>query len=256
MKASRKWCIGMMMVAMLSGGNLQAAVGVKDLKKEITKTESMPIELKSESAKVSYSIGMDIGNSFKTQSLPIEPALFIQGFQASYAGNKTLITAEQAKDVLMQFQQQVMKERDEKNKMIGAANLKKGQEFLENNKKKEGVVTLPSGLQYQVVKAGSGKSPTLADTVTTHYKGTLVDGTEFDSSYKRNEPATFPVQGVIPGWTEALQRMQPGAQWKLFIPADLAYGERGAGSIIGSHETLIFDLELLSIAPPEEANKG
>ena len=132
-------------------------------------------------------------------------------------------------------------------KQQGEKNKKEGEIFLETNKKKEGVQTLPSGLQYKVLKAGAGKKPTATDTVTVHYRGTLIDGKEFDSSYRRGKPATFPVNGVIPGWTEALQLMEEGAKWELFIPSNLAYGERSAGGDIGPNATLIFEVELISI---------
>jgi FKBP-type peptidyl-prolyl cis-trans isomerase FklB len=130
---------------------------------------------------------------------------------------------------------------------LGKKNKKEGETFLTENKKKEGVKTLPSGLQYKVIKAGTGKKPKLADTVTTHYRGTLIDGTEFDSSYKRGQPATFQVSGVIPGWTEALQLMEEGAKWQLFIPSNLAYGERGMAGTIGPNATLLFEIELISV---------
>jgi FKBP-type peptidyl-prolyl cis-trans isomerase FklB len=132
-------------------------------------------------------------------------------------------------------------------KKTGEMNKKEGETFLAGNKKKEGVVTLPSGMQYKVMKQGSGKKPKLTDTVTTHYKGTLIDGTEFDSSYRRGQPVSFPVNGVIAGWTEALQLMEEGAKWQLFIPSPLAYGEKGAGPQIGPHATLIFEVELISV---------
>jgi FKBP-type peptidyl-prolyl cis-trans isomerase FklB len=137
-------------------------------------------------------------------------------------------------------QQEMVKKLGEKNKVEGEA-------FLAENKKKEGVITLPSGLQYKVIKAGTGKKPKATDTVTVHYQGTLTDGKEFDSSYRRGQPVTFPVNGVIPGWTEALQLMEEGAKWQVFIPSSLAYGDRGAGRDIGPHATLIFEIELVSI---------
>ncbi|MCX5910402.1 MAG: FKBP-type peptidyl-prolyl cis-trans isomerase, partial [Deltaproteobacteria bacterium] len=136
---------------------------------------------------------------------------------------------------------------EEANKQLGEMNKKEGETFLAQNKTKEGVKTLPSGLQYKVVKAGNGKKPKATDTVVTHYKGTLLDGTEFDSSFKRNQPATFKVNGVIRGWTEALQLMEEGAKWILYVPAALAYGDRGAGQQIGPNATLIFEVELISI---------
>jgi FKBP-type peptidyl-prolyl cis-trans isomerase FklB len=138
------------------------------------------------------------------------------------------------------FQKEMIAKLGEKNKAEGEA-------FLAENKKKEGVKTLPSGLQYKVIKAGTGKKPKVTDTVTTHYRGTLMNGTEFDSSYRRGQPVSFQVNGVIPGWTEALQLMEEGAKWQLFIPSNLAYGERGAGRDIGPNATLVFEIELLSI---------
>jgi len=132
-------------------------------------------------------------------------------------------------------------------KEMGEKNLKEGEAFLQENAKREGVVALPSGLQYEVIEEGTGKSPKPGDEVTVHYRGTLVDGTVFDSSYERGEPVTFPVEGVIPGWTEALQLMKEGAKWKLFIPPSLAYGERGAGQVIGPNATLLFEVELISV---------
>jgi FKBP-type peptidyl-prolyl cis-trans isomerase FklB len=145
------------------------------------------------------------------------------------------------------FQKEMMAKQQELAKRLGEKNKKEGEAFLSENRKKEGIKALPSGLQYKVVKAGTGKKPKSTDTVTTHYRGTLIDGTEFDSSYRRGQPASFPVSGVIPGWTEALQLMEEGAKWQLFIPPNLAYGERGAGSQIGPNATLIFEIELISI---------
>jgi FKBP-type peptidyl-prolyl cis-trans isomerase FklB len=145
------------------------------------------------------------------------------------------------------FQKEMMAKQQELAKRLGEKNKKEGEAFLSENRKKEGIKALPSGLQYKVVKAGTGKKPKSTDTVTTHYRGTLIDGTEFDSSYRRGQPASFPVSGVIAGWTEALQLMEEGAKWQLFIPPNLAYGERGAGSQIGPNATLIFEIELISI---------
>jgi FKBP-type peptidyl-prolyl cis-trans isomerase len=142
------------------------------------------------------------------------------------------------------------------NKEVGDKNMKEGEAFLAENKKKEGVVTLPSGLQYKVITAGTGKKPKATDTVTTQYRGTLIDGTEFDSSYKRGQPTTFPVAGVITGWTEALQLMPVGSKWQLFIPSNLAYGPRGAGHLIGPNATLVFEVELLSIEDTTKSPKA
>jgi FKBP-type peptidyl-prolyl cis-trans isomerase FklB len=149
------------------------------------------------------------------------------------------------------FQKEMMAKQQE----VATKNKKEGEAFLVENKKKQGVKTLPSGLQYKVIKEGTGKKPKLGDTVTAHYWGTLIDGTEFDSSYKRGQPANFPVSGVIPGWTEALQLMGEGAKWQLFIPSNLAYGERGAGAGIGPNATLIFEIELISVQEKKENQK-
>jgi FKBP-type peptidyl-prolyl cis-trans isomerase FklB len=157
------------------------------------------------------------------------------------------LSEQEIRETMAVFQKEMMARQEELSKKLGEKNKKEGDVFLAENKKKDGVKTLPSGLQYKVVKAGTGKKPKLTDTVTTHYRGTLIDGTEFDSSYRRGQPATFPVNGVIPGWTEALQLMEEGAKWELFIPSNLAYGERGAGRDIGPHATLIFDIELITI---------
>jgi FKBP-type peptidyl-prolyl cis-trans isomerase FklB len=158
-----------------------------------------------------------------------------------------LLTEEEARAAIMHLQAQLRQKQIEAMKLAGEKNQKAGEAFLAENKKKEGVVTLPSGLQYKILKAGEGKKPTAEDTVVCNYRGTLIDGTEFDSSYKRGEPATFPVRGVIKGWTEALQLMPVGSKWQLFIPPTLAYGERGAGAQIGPDATLIFEVELISI---------
>jgi FKBP-type peptidyl-prolyl cis-trans isomerase len=155
--------------------------------------------------------------------------------------------------VLMAFQKDRMAKMTAKHKTEADKNLKDGETFLAENKKKEGVTTLPSGLQYKVVKSGTGKTPKATDKVTTHYRGTLIDGTVFDSSYERKEPTSFPVNGVIKGWTEALQLMKEGDNWQLFVPAQLGYGERGAGGKIGANATLIFEIELLKVEPPEAA---
>jgi FKBP-type peptidyl-prolyl cis-trans isomerase FklB len=194
------------------------------------------VVLKNQKEKVSYIIGMDIGGNLKRQLIDVDPSIFAKGIKDALSGEKPLLTEQEIQETMIAFQREVM----EKQK-------KRGEAFLAENKNKEGVKTLPSGLQYKVIKAGTGKIPKLNDTVATHYRGILIDGTEFDSSYKRGQPATFLVSGVIPGWIEALQLMEEGAKWQLFIPSNLAYGERGAGGIIGPNATLIFEMELISI---------
>jgi len=200
--------------------------------------------LKNQKDKISYIIGMDIGTNLKKQSIDIDSNILAKGVKDALAGTKPLLAEQEIQETMMAFQKDMMAKQEE----IGKKNKKEGEAFLAENKKKEGVKTLPSGLQYKVIKAGTGKKPKLSDTVTAHYRGTLIDGTEFDSSYKRGQPATFPVSGgMIPGWTEALQLMEEGAKWQLFIPSNLAYGEKGAGRDIGPNATLIFEIELVSI---------
>jgi FKBP-type peptidyl-prolyl cis-trans isomerase FklB len=207
-------------------------------------------QLKDQKDKASYSIGYDIGDSFKKQKIELNFDALAAGLKDAMAGKDASLSKEEREKVLQDFQKEVMEKQAAVSKETAAKNAADGAKFLEENKKKEGVKTTASGLQYKVIKEGSGPSPKETDTVVTNYRGTLLDGTEFDSSYKRNEPATFQVNRVIKGWIEALQLMKPGAKYQLFIPAALAYGERGAGQTIGPNATLIFDVELLSIAQP------
>ena len=203
--------------------------------------------LKTQKDKVSYLIGRDMGLNFKDQSIDIDTDIFMKGFKDALSGNKSALSDDEIQAVKTAYKEERMKKHEEEVKKVTEQNKKDGEAFLAENKKKEGVVTLPSGLQYKVIKEGDGQTPKETDTVTVNYKGTLLDGTEFDSSYKRNEPATFPVNGVIPGWQEALKLMKVGSKWQLFVPAGLAYGEKGAGNTIGPNATLIFEVELLSI---------
>lgn len=203
--------------------------------------------LKTQKEKISYIIGTDIGKNLKKQSIDVNPELLFKGIKDAFAGDKFLLTDQEIQEVMGAFQQEMIAKQSEKMSKVAAANKKEGEAFLDANKKKDSVITLPSGLQYKVIVEGTGKTPTVNDTVTTHYRGTLIDGTEFDNSYKRGEPTTFPVNGVIAGWTEALQLMKAGSKWKLYIPSNLAYGDRGAGQLIGPGATLIFDIELISV---------
>ena len=210
--------------------------------------------LKDRKEKLSYSIGADIGTKIRTQSIDIDPDIMAKGLKDGFSGSKTLMTEAEMQETLEAFKKEMMakqmelqKQMEEKNKLAADKNKKDGEAFLAENKKKEGVVTLPSGLQYKIIKEGTGNSPKATDMVTTHYRGTLIDGSEFDSSYKRGEPVSFPVNGVIAGWTEALQLMKEGSKWQLFVPSELAYKERGAGNIIGPNSTLIFEVELVSV---------
>ena len=202
---------------------------------------------KSDKERQSYAVGMNIGESLHRQPVDLDSTLLIQGLKDSMSGGKTLMTDEEAKAALTELGQQVRTKQEEKVKQAAETNKKEGEAFLAANKTKPGVVTTPSGLQYKILKEGTGPKPTASDKVVCNYKGTLINGTEFDSSYKRGQPATFPVGQVIKGWTEALQLMPVGSKWQLFIPADLAYGDRGAGNDIGPGSTLIFEVELLSI---------
>jgi len=202
---------------------------------------------KSDKERQSYAVGMNIGESLHRQPVELDSNSLIQGLKDSMAGGKTLLTDDEAKSALTELGQQVRAKQEEKVKQAAETNKKEGDAFLAANKTKPGVVTTPSGLQYKILKEGTGPKPTAADKVVCNYKGTLINGTEFDSSYKRGQPATFPVGQVIKGWTEALQLMPVGSKWQLFVPADMAYADRGAGNDIGPGATLIFEVELLSI---------
>jgi len=206
-----------------------------------------PLTLKTQKEKFSYALGMKMGANLKKQEVPVDPAILARGLKDALAGGKTLITDDEAQAALNDVQNDLRKKQQEKMAVAGTANKKEGETFLAANKGREGVVSLPSGLEYKILKEGAGPKPAASDSVVCNYRGTLINGTEFDSSYKHGQPATFPVSGVIKGWTEALQLMPVGSKWQLFIPPDLAYGERGAGGDIGPDSTLIFEVELLSI---------
>jgi FKBP-type peptidyl-prolyl cis-trans isomerase FklB len=205
--------------------------------------------LKDDKDKASYSIGLDIGRTFRERSLELNPEALVRGLRDALGGGKTLLTEEQAQEALETFTRAVAAKEMSARSALAPKNKEAGEKFLAENKTKDGVKATASGLQYKVLKAGTGKVPQATDVVRTHYRGTLIDGTEFDSSYRRNEPATFPVNGVIPGWTEALQLMPVGSKWQLFVPSKLAYGEQGAGQLIGPNATLLFEVELLGIEP-------
>src|SRR5947199_1757315 len=202
-------------------------------------------QLKDQKEKVSYAIGMQIGFNLARQKVDINPDLLATGIKDAIAG-KPQLTPDQVKDVMAQFE----KDMEQKQKQLGEKNKTEGAKFLEDNKKKPGVKTTSSGLQYKVEKEGTGAQPKATDMVTVNYRGTLIDGTEFDSSYKRGQPATFPVNGVIKGWTEALQLMKVGSKYQLWIPSNLAYGERSVSPELGPNATLIFEVGLLDAKPP------
>jgi FKBP-type peptidyl-prolyl cis-trans isomerase FklB len=216
-----------------------AVLGIVLLANQLHAEES----LKSPKEKMSYIIGMDIGKNLKNQSIDVDANVLAKGIKDALTGGKSLLTDQEIRDTTAAFQKEMVA----KQQALGEKNKKEGEAYLAENKKKKGTVALPSGLQYKVIKAGTGKKPKPTDTVTVQYRGTLIDGTEFDSSYRRGQPATFPANGVIPGWTEALGLMQEGAKWQLFVPSSLAYGEKGAGGQIGPNATLIFEVELVSV---------
>jgi FKBP-type peptidyl-prolyl cis-trans isomerase FklB len=205
-------------------------------------TEGEKIDLKTENDRLNYSVGYQIGGDFKRQEVGLNPQALVRGIEDAMEGTEPLMTTKEIRTTVMDLKKRIMAAQREK-----SAQSTKAEVFLAENATKDGVKTLPSGLQYKVMNEGSGVMPRATDKVTVHYRGTLVDGTEFDSSYSRNKPATFGVNRVIPGWTQALQLMQEGDKWQLFIPAKLGYGERGAGSKIPPNSTLIFEVELLSV---------
>src|SRR5437667_3968755 len=202
-------------------------------------------QFKDQRDKVSYAIGMQIGFNLARQKVDINPDVLNSGMKDAIAG-KPQLTPDQVKDVMAQFE----KDMEQKQKQLGEKNKTDGAKFLEDNKKKPGVKTTASGLQYKALKEGTGSQPKATDMVTVNYRGTLIDGTEFDSSYKRGQPATFPLNGVIKGWTEGLQLMKQGSKYQFFVPSNLAYGVRSVGPDIAANATLIFDVELLDVKPP------
>ncbi len=208
--------------------------------------EEKPI-LKTQKEKASYVIGVDIGKTIKKGGVEIDADLLARGIRDALGGGKLLMNEQEIKETMAAFQQEMTAKQTQARKELGEKNKKEGQRFLAENGKKPGVTTLPSGLQYKVLRPGKGKKPQGQDVVKVHYRGTLIDGTEFDSSYRRGQPASFAVNRIIPGWKEALQLMEEGAKWQIYIPSHLAYGERGAGREIGPNATLIFDVELLEI---------
>ena len=203
--------------------------------------------LKTEKDKLSYAMGMDLGNQLKSRSVDIDPAIFAHALKDALSGGKTLLTDAEAKAVIVELQKAMLAKQAAEAKLVGDKNKAEGDAYMAGNKAKEGVVTLTSGVQYKVLSAGTGKQPTIEDTVVCQYRGTLIGGKEFDSSYKTGQPATFPLKKVIKGWGEVLQLMPVGSKWQVVIPPALAYGERGAGADIGPNATLVFEIELVAI---------
>ena len=218
-------------------------------------TAAAPITLKTDLQKQSYAMGMNLGTGLHRQGITLDPALVARGLKDAQSGGKTLLTDDEARTVLTQWQANMRQKMETKSKEEDATNRKAGEDFLAANKSKPGIVTLPDGLQYKILKEGTGPKPTASDTVSCDYKGTLINGKEFDSSAKHGGPASFQVGGVIKGWTEALQLMPVGSTWQLFIPADLAYGDRGAGADIGPGDTLVFEVTLNSIEEKKDEKK-
>jgi FKBP-type peptidyl-prolyl cis-trans isomerase FklB len=235
-------------------GNARAQQTAAPAAKPVPKTSSAPAAkppsapaLKTQKEKDSYALGLNLGRGLSKQPVEIDTPSLLLGMKDALAGAKPLLTDEEVNAALTELQTQAKAKADQQRQQAGEANVKEGAEFLASNKTKDGVVTLPSGLQYKILKEGTGPKPAATDTVVCNYRGTLLNGKEFDSSYKRGQPATFPLNRVIKGWTEAVQLMPVGSKWQLFIPPDLAYGPNGAGPDIGPNATLIFEVELISI---------
>jgi FKBP-type peptidyl-prolyl cis-trans isomerase len=207
-----------------------------------------PAALKTEKDKVNYGIGVGVARNFQRQRIEVDLDIVIKGMRDMLSGGKLLMTEEELQTTMTAFQAELQKKLQDAAKSAAEKNKKEGEAFLAENSKKDGVVALPSGLQYKILKPGDGKKPSSQDSVECHYRGTLINGTEFDSSYKRGQPINLKVDGgVIAGWSEALKLMSVGSKWQIFIPSQLAYGEKGAGSQIGPNATLIFEVELLGI---------
>ncbi len=224
----------------------------KNSSKKSKGTGAMTIS--SEKDKISYTIGGNLGKNFKDQNFDFNPEMIARGISDAMSGTMTLMTEEEMKATFAEFQkvmavkqQEKMKMQQEQSGKLAEGAKKRGADFMAGNASQQGVVTLPSGVQYKIVTEGSGSKPSASSTVTTHYRGALLSGKVFDSSYDRGQPASFPVNGVIAGWTEVLQLMSVGSKWTVWIPSDKAYGDQGAGQDIGPGETLAFDIELISI---------
>ena len=226
-----------------------AKTGTTDPKKN-----SAPLALETQKDKVSYAVGINLGRGIHKEAVDVDPEILARGLRDGLSDAKPQMTDEEVQATLAELQKQVTAHQQEVRQQATEKNKKAGEAFLAANKDKPGVVTLPSGLQYKIIEPGTGPKPTASDSVVCNYRGTLIDGTEFDSSYKRGQAATFPVGQVIKGWTEALQLMPVGSKWQLFIPPDLAYGERGTnGGPIGPNETLVFEVQLVSIQAKQSA---
>jgi FKBP-type peptidyl-prolyl cis-trans isomerase len=216
--------------------------------------QERPTELKTEKDKVSYGVGVSVGKNFKQQMLDVDVNLVAQGLKDELSGKKLLLSEDELRKTMTAYQQELRRKQMQERKMAEMEHKKEGDVFLEANKKKEGVVTLPSGLQYKILKAGEGPKPTAQDRVEVKYRGTFIDGKEFDSS--GSETRTFKISETIPGWREALPLMPVGSKWQIVVPPELAYGQRGIGMTILPNTTLVFELELVGINPPEAKAPG
>jgi UDP-GlcNAc:undecaprenyl-phosphate/decaprenyl-phosphate GlcNAc-1-phosphate transferase len=203
--------------------------------------------IKTKKDKVSYGIGVDVARNFKKMGIDFDTDILVKGLRDGLAGDKLLMTEDDLRATMNAYQEELRQKMVQMRNLAAETNKREGDAFLAANKTKNDVVTLPSGLQYKIIKAGEGRKPIDTDIVECNYRGSLINGTEFDSSYRQGKPVAFKVNGIIPGWTEALKLMPEGSKWQLFIPSQLAYGERGAGRDIGPNATLIFEVELLSI---------
>ncbi|MGA2107246.1 MAG: FKBP-type peptidyl-prolyl cis-trans isomerase [Syntrophorhabdales bacterium] len=261
----RKWAMAMGILLLAAGlcGAEEPATKTENGTAPAVETEKAPVAAapiekaapaapKADMDKVSYVIGLTVGREMKTQGVELKTDAFVKGLNDSLSGAKPSLTDAETQQIMASFRAELVAKQEAETKKQGAENRKKEEAFLAENKSKEGVRTQPSGLQYKVLKEGEGKKPTAYDSVTVNYRGTLLDGTEFDSSYRRNQPATFPVGGVIPGWTEALQLMKTGSKYQIFIPSKLAYGEAGIKGVIPPSATLIFEVELLAVKDAAE----
>ena len=240
-----------LVLACILASSLTLSAAAQDAKAPPAAAAPMPDALKDPTAQASYAIGLNIGAGLRRDAITVDPAMVAQGVKDAISGAKPLLSEDQLRAALTRVQADVQAAHQERVAHAAETNKAEGAAFLKTNGAKPGVTTLPSGLQYEVVTAGTGKKPTADDMVLCNYRGTLLDGTEFDSSYKRGAPDTFPVSGVIKGWTEALQKMPVGSKWRIYVPSELAYGDKGAGADIGPNAVLIFDIELLAIQAKE-----
>jgi FKBP-type peptidyl-prolyl cis-trans isomerase FklB len=235
--------------AIALAGLLTAVLALPAAAQEAKAPPAAPEPLKDPQAQIGYAIGLNLGAGLKRESVTVDPDMVARGVRDGMSGGPALMTEDQARAALGQMQADVKARREEKARHAAETNKAEGAAFLKANAAKPGVTTLPGGLQYEILTAGTGPKPKASDVVLCNYRGTLLDGTEFDSSYKRGAPDAFPVAGVIKGWTLALEHMPVGSKWRLVVPSDLAYGEKGAGDDIGPNAVLIFEVELLAIQP-------